>query len=634
MHRLNRVEYRNTVRDLLSTTLDHAANFPADDISYGFDNISQVLTMSPLQFELYEQAATELAAEAMYVPTSSQNLHYEAETLTADVGQASGDAWLLWSNGGVVTDYQVETAGQYVIRARVWASQAGPENAQAAITVDTAGVQTFEVPETENNPGIIEATVQLSAGAKSIGVAFLNDYYMPPDDRNLYVDWVEVEGPMGVVGENPVREEILFCDITDPTCVREVLAKFAQRAWRRPASEVEVDRLVALHQLALSKGDDSARGVELALSGILLSPHFLFRPELDDDPQSETSHPLNNWELASRLSYFLWSSMPDAALHSAAAEADLQHDATLRAQVDRMLASDKSEALIDNFAGQWLQYRNLPDHVPDYAAFPSFDESLRSAIGAETRMFFREFLRGNAKLNQLLSANFTFLNDRLAQHYNLPAPGSSALVKVTLPAGSQRSGLLGQASVLTLTSYTTRTSPTKRGKWIMDNLLCDRPEPPPAGVPGLDDGGTTPTGSLRELLEAHRKNPKCYSCHVVMDPMGFALEHYDGIGAWRDKDKGGYDIDTSGKYYIETDFDGATELAHLIEQDPRFSRCMIEKLFVYGLGRGVEKSDKPFVDELTKQFAASGYDMPELIKLLVTSAPFRTRRGIQQEASQ
>ena len=490
MHRLNQSEYRNTTRDLLGTQLDPAANFPADDVSLGFDNIAQVLSVSPLLFELYEQAAQELAAEAL-------------------------------------------------------------------------------------NTGI--------------------------------------------------RDSIVFCDPSSASCRSDVFRELASRAWRRPASEEEVARLQALFDVALDEGDGVEEGLELAIRGILLSPHFIYRPELDDDPSSAEPQPLNDYELASRLSYFLWSSMPDQALFEAAANASLRSDSELRAQVDRMLNDPKSQALVDNFAGQWLRIRSLDDHVPDYARFPDWDGGLRDAMRQEAKLFFAEFLRGNASMDELLLTDFTFLNDRLAEHYRLPFDLGTQLERVDLDAGDPRFGLLTLGSLLTVTSTPIRTSPVKRGVWILEQLLCSEPPPPPPGVEGLPEGDMS-SGSLRDRLELHRADPTCASCHNLMDPLGLGLEHYDAIGRFRTEDDG-FPVDASGQLIDGQTFTNAREMAALIQQDERFGHCLVEKLFTYALGRPVASTERPFIDAIAEQSAERGSELPELIKLIATSEPFRSRRG-------
>jgi len=498
MHRLNRAEYQNTVRDLLGTQLDPAANFPADDVSLGFDNIAQVLTISPLQFELYEQAAQELAEEAL--------------------GTAA-------------------------------------------------------------------------------------------------------------------RDDIVTCDPSEPSCLTDIFEALASRAWRRPATDEEVTRLEGLVAVAVNEGDDIEQGLELAIRGILLSPHFIYRPELDDDPSSTESRLLNDYELASRLSYFLWSSMPDDALFEAAANGSLQDPEQLRTEVERMLGDSKANALVDNFAGQWLRIRSLDDHTPDYATFPDWDEELQQAMGQEAKLFFSEFLSGRASMDEFLLSDFTFANARLAEHYALPGGLDNELRKVSLGPEDPRFGLLTLGSVLTVTSTPIRTSPVKRGVWILEQLLCSEPPPPPPGVEGLLEGDMS-SGSLRAQLERHREDPACASCHNLMDPLGLGLEHYDAIGAFRTEDRG-VPVDASGQLIDGQAFVDGREMAALIQQDERHDRCVVEKVFTYALGRPVAATEEPFVEAIATAYAQSGSQLPELIKLIVTSEPFRTRRGTgTTEASQ
>jgi hypothetical protein len=491
MHRLNRAEYNNTVRDLLGTTQTPADDFPADDYGYGFDNVADVLSISPSQLELYDRAAEALVDE---------------------------------------------------------------------------------------------------------------------------------------VFAGPLKDDIVTCDAEalGSSCVRTILGDFATRAWRRPVTESEVDGLVSLVDFATTAGKTMDESLRQAVWATLLSPKFIFRVEIDPDPESVEAHPLSDYELASRLSYFVWSSMPDDELFAAAEAGLLADEAELAKQVARMLEDDKAVALVDNFAGQWLQTRSLVDHQPDYASFPAFDDELRASMEAETKAFFRSFLSSDVGIDALLIADFTFVNDRLAEHYGLPSPGGNALEKVQLTS-DQRGGLLTQAGVLTVTSLPTRTSPVKRGKWILAQLLCSEPPPPPEGVEGFNEEALT-VGTIREQLEAHRANPECAACHAIMDPLGFGLEKYDGVGAWRTEDND-QPIDATGELPTGEEFDGAAEMADLLAGDPRFGQCVAEQLFVYALGRGVEKGDKFHLESIDSGFGERGYRLRELIKLIVVSEPFRMRRG-------
>jgi hypothetical protein len=627
-HRLNRTEYNNTVRDLLGTKLTPADDFPADDFAFGFDNMADTLSLSPVQLELYELTSQSLVNEAMKLPTPSKITRYEAETLGGSVGQVSGNAWELYSNGVIQITGGIPLAGDYKLRVRAWETAAGPDPAHMTLTL---GLQSFpfDVTADVNAPVIIEQPVTAKSGLNLVSVSFDNDFVDPATmaDRNLFVDYIEIEGPIGGATSNPLRDRILTCDITKggDTCLRSILQAFGERAFRRPLIETEVDGLMKLITLARTQGDTDEAGLRIALRAMLLHPAFLYRIELDPDPTSEVSHPLGDYEIASRLSYFLWSSMPDQALFDAARAGKLQQDSELDAQVDRMLADPKSQAMVDNFAGQWLYTRELADHQADFQLFPDYSPELAASMRAEANLFFDELLKSDKLgIDALLSANFTYLDDRLAKHYGLPLPGTQDPVRVSLQS-SQRGGVLSQGSLLTVTSNPDRTSPVKRGKWILSNLLCSQPPDPPPNIPPIKK--TDLTGkTVREVLDEHTKNPVCASCHKVMDQLGFALENYDAVGAFRTQDNG-FPVDASGKLPDGTTFKDESEMAAILAKDPRFPRCVVKKMYTYALGRGPTTVDDPWVDQLTSDFTNKGARLHELIKLLVKSAPFRTRRG-------
>ena len=496
LHRLNRVEYNNTVRDLLGTARAPADDFPIDDRGSGFDNIADVLTLSPLHIDNYYAAATALVDEALI--TASQ------------------------------------------------------------------------------------------------------------------------------------RSRLVTCDLAaqGATCARKVLEAFVPLAWRRPVTPSEVDALMAPVNLATTQADPVEQGLKIALRLVLMSPNFIFRVEIDPSATSSAAHPLGQYEIASRLSYFIWSSMPDAELFAAAKAGTLAQTASLQSQVTRMMASPKAAALSDNFAGQWLYTRQIAEAAPDLKLFPTFDESLRSAMKLEMEAMFREVVTNGMAANKLLTADFTFANDRLAKHYGLPAVGSTSLVKVSL-AGTARGGILSQGGFLTVTSHENRTSPVLRGKWVMNQLLCMSVPPPPPDVnTSLDPANAG--GTLRQQLEAHRANPVCASCHKLMDPIGLGLENYDAIGTHRTTDRG-LPIDASGDLPDGRKFNGARELATMVASDENFGRCMTEQLYTYALGRAPNAAaghmDPSVLFAIAQSFRGSGYNFKDLIMQIAASPTFLNRRG-------
>jgi hypothetical protein len=628
LHRLNRAEYNNTVAQLLGTALRPADDFPADDHSYGFDNIADALTLSPTQLELYERAADQLVAEVLDAPLGAlYRQQVEAETLG---GGTAGNTFNLSSAGDLVATFTVPRDGDYTLSVRMWGQQAGPEPVKVELRSGVTLVRALDVTATDANPLLHEELLTLAAGTQNFTVSFVNDFYVAEtgEDRNLLIDYFVLEGPEGQAGQtNPIRDRVYTCDLAvdEAGCLRQMLRGFADRAYRRPASEAELDRLVALTEVARDEGDTLDAGIGLALKAVLLSPHFLFRVELDAAPQDLTPHALDPFELASRLSYFLWSSMPDDLLLAAARDGSLSDPAVLRTQAERLLDDPRARALEDNFAGQWLFTRALRDVQPDYDAYPAFDEALRDAMAEETRLFFRELLVTGAPISDLMRADFSFVNARLAAHYGLPAPADSGFERVA--GGEQRGGILTHGSVLTVTSNPARTSVVKRGKWVLGQLLCDEPPPPPPNVDTLPEADELMEATtLRERLEFHRENPVCASCHRILDPIGFGLERFDGIGAWRDLDNG-LPVDASGLLPDGTTFNGPLELAQILADDARLSSCVAEKLFVYGLGRGVAKSDLPYLDAVVEAAGGNAGSMRDVLLGIVTSDPFRMRRG-------
>lgn len=622
IRRLNRFEYDSTVRDLLGDTTHPAQDFPNDDFGHGYDNQGDVLSTAPLLVEKYDAAAQKLVSTALaaeYRPGFTQRL--PATGMTASTGSAAGSAWNLYSNGTLLGDVTVTTAGSYTLNVRAYEQAAGPDRSQMRVLVDgVAQGATFNVAATSASPQTYTRQVTLTAGTHRIGAEFLNDYYQAPDDRNLFIEYVEVTRPAsGMAGTNA---RILICDPSGgATCVRSILTAFARKAWRRPVQSDELARLEALVTLAQTEGDGVQQGLELALQAVLLSPNFLFRVETDANTQART---LDDYELAARLSYFLWGSMPDDAL------AQLADDGTLHtqlpAQVRRMLDDPKSDALASQFGGSWLWSRMVPETSPDPMLFPMMTPALKAAMQEQTTATFRTYFREDRSALELLTGDDTFLNDALAAHYGVPLPGSTTLTRVrNLPP--ERRGLLGHGGVLTVTSQPNRTSPVKRGKWVMAQLLCMEPPPPPAMVDAFEPSTTMPTGSLRQQFEAHRSKPECAGCHAMMDPIGFGLESYDAVGRFRTTDTGGFPIDSSGKLYDGRQFSGPVELSGVLAADPKLGECMAKQVFTYALGRAPLSTDRCTLKQMNDAFTQSGDRLPALITALITSDTFTHRRG-------
>ena len=428
------------------------------------------------------------------------------------------------------------------------------------------------------------------------------------------------------------RARLLSCDITagGATCARTALEAFVPRAWRREATSAEIDSLMALVTMATSKGDTAEAGLQLALRAALLSANFMYRPEIDPVPSSLTPHPLGEYELASRMSYFLWSSMPDDALFAAAKAGNLHVAANLTSEVSRMLADPKAQALVDNFAGQWLFIRLVDDAAPDPTLFPTFDASLRSAFKSETQMLFHEFAFNGLPADQMLTAPFTFANDRLAKFYGLPPVGSDQMTRVDLTNNTQRHGLLSQGGLLLVNSHSDRTSPVRRGKYVLSELLCTDIPPPPPTVNTKIVADTTGAKTLRQVLEAHVVDPSCASCHKLMDPIGFGMENYDAIGAYRTTDNS-LPIDASGTLPSGESFNGLAQLTPLIAKNPAFPKCLATKLYTYALGRGIvsdpTQMDGVALTAMADAFVKGGLKFQDLVGGVITSAPFLNRRG-------
>ena len=651
IRRLNRAEYDNTIRDLVGVDFHPSDDFPTDDVGYGFDNIGDVLTLSPLLLEKYLSAAEGVAERAILTDRTApgEKLKWKPGDLKGD-GDPYGDgARILATEGTIWVPFESRQAGWYTIRVRAFGQQAGALPVKMAIKLGDQEIKQVDVTATEGEPQTFGVEHELPAGELKLGIAFLNDYYNEKErrrsrrDRNLIVQSIEVQSPPleGGLELPESHRRIIFREPADATdrdqvraCATEVMERFASQAYRRPASSEEVARLVKLVELGMEADGKFESGVQVALTAVLVSPHFLFRVELDPDAVAPGEvRPLTGYELASRLSYFLWSSMPDEELFEAARSGRLQDDQTLEQQVERMLADPKvADGLVENFAVQWLQLRSLPLFSADPALFPDFNEQLRDDMLTETRLCFERVARNDLPILEFLDSRVTVINERLAKLYGVEGVEGDEFREVRLPDDSARGGLLTQASVLAVTSNPTRTSPVKRGKWIMEAILGTPPPPPPPDVPQLSESAeAVSSGSLRERLEQHRANPSCAVCHDKMDTLGFGFENFNAIGAWRDRD-GEFAVDSSGTLPDGRQFGGPAELKRLmLAQKDQFTRSLTEKMLTYALGRGLEITDRCVIDQASAQASQTGYRFSTLVKEVVKSAPFRMTRGTINE---
>lgn len=643
IRRLNRTEYNNTIRDLVGVDFHPADDFPADDVGYGFDHIGDVLSMPPILLEKYLTAAEEIVDRAIYVhtPDKTPRQTFVAAKVEHSSGSPHGGkgCWGLSSTGEVFTEVSFPAKGEYVLRGCAFGMQAGDELPKMAFRLDGKDVFVADVAAKSGDPATYETKVTVEPGKKRFALAFTNDFYDPknPDpnnrDRNLAIEWLEVQGPLDArPAELPEpHRKIIFCQPTDGNvgeCASKILERFVTRAYRRPARPQEVERLAKFVEQAMAGGDRFERGIQLAVEAVLISPHFLFRIESgrgggrggDGGPVQ----PISEFQLATRLSYFLWSTMPDDELFREATSGTLRKNAA--AQVSRMLRDPKSRALVDNFCTQWLEIRRLREITPDAKRFPSFDHELREAMLTETKMFFASIIDEDRSVLDLIDADYTFLNERLAKHYGILRVTGPEFRRVQL-ADRDRGGVIAQASVLTVTSNPTRTSPVKRGKWVLEQLLGAPVPPPPPGSGDLsDDEQVALTGSVRQRTEQHRANPACASCHALMDPLGFGLENFDAVGAWRDRD-GTFFVDASGELVDGRKFKGPQELKAILKtKKDEFARCFTEKMLTYALGRGLEPFDRCTVDDIVAALAKDGYKFSTLIQQIVASDAFQKRR--------
>lgn len=738
--RLNRTEYNNTIRDIFGVDLRPADDFPVDDSGYGFDNIGDVLTVSPTLMEKYLSAAGKVARAAVVTdrtPPKPAVVRFTAPRADGEIRTIGGVGEIPYSPAGrlkityrfpATGDYEIDLG--YVDRRNVPAppdewmhkipdaialaeSSDKPEYSDIEISealdlsprqaremlarskgekrgerlvakrklfldalkarwkfledkiddptpppppalpvvlrIDGKEIQRYLADKDPETPGADPFQMRLSAGEHTFEAEILSEAgerwdpnsipwteyraaTTAPAKRMVFVDSIEVKGPYDA--EPPPlpesHERIVECSpeawAKQERCAKAILSKLARRAYRRPATAEEVDKLVRFVRLAVDAGAPFEEGLQTAIQAMLVSPHFLFRIE-EDPADGETVRDLNDYELASRLSYFLWSSTPDEELLTAAGRGELATDAGLKARVRRMLADPKSDRLIENFAGQWLQLRNLDRVTPDPELFPTFSKWLARDMRRETELFFRSLMREDRSVLDFLDAKYTYVNERLAKHYGIEGVEGAEFRRVEVD-GNRRGGVLSQASVLTVAAYPTRTSPVLRGLWILETILNAPAPPPPPDVPELDEAKVGLEASLREQLEQHRSNPSCAVCHDRIDPLGFGLENYDPVGRWRDKD-GKFPVDATGRLPTGERFETPGELKALLRdtEGDQFVRGLVEKMLTFALGRGVERRDSPTIAAIQEKMAHNNYRFSVLIEGIVESAPFRQRSG-------
>ena len=685
-HRLNRAEYANAVRDLFALDVDVSALLPADDIDeHGFDNMADVLTTSPALMERYLSTARKVARQAVgETPLGPATDLYEVPILLLQDDRMSDDL-PFGSRGGIAIRHYFPVDGEYDLAIRLHRNYVNYVRGMGSrheleVRLDGVLVRTFSIggeePEGLQAPAsyagnqfgdpaweeymlFADANVRVQfaakAGPRVVGVSFVRRFTEPEGvlqprqtafavaindmrDGNAAVEHVAIGGPYASTGpgDTPSRRAVFTCRPDDAPaaeegCAREIMSSLARRAYRRPVAASDLATLMEFYRLGRGDGSFDS-GIQLALERLLISPDFLFRVERDPvDMAPAMAYAVSDHELASRLSYFLWSSGPDDELLDLAERGGLDDPAILAQQTRRMLADPRSTALVRNFAGQWLRLRDLRGTVPDANEFPEFDENLRNAFREETELFVESLIRDDRSALDLLGADYTFVNERLAQHYGIPNVYGSHFRRVRLgdAMAERRGGIFGHGSLLTVTSYPNRTSPVLRGKWVLTNILGTPPPPPPADVPDLPDRGEDGrAATVRDRLARHRESPACSVCHAPMDPLGLALENYDAVGKWRTTGEADLPIDASGNLPDGTAFDGPIGLRSLlVERRDQFVGTLTEKLLAYALGRGPEYYDRPTVRAITRTAASNDYRWSSIIVGIVQSTPFRMRRS-------
>jgi cytochrome c551/c552 len=657
--RLSRTEYRNAVRDLLAVEMDVTSLLPSDESSHGFDNIT-VGDLSPTLLERYLAAARKISRLAVGSPPRSPG--GDTITLPPDLTQEDHFEELpIGTRGGTVVHYNFPVDAKYEIQIRLARDrnehvEGLKEPEQVELMLDGQRVQLFTVqpPPKDKDHSVVDQhlnfRIPVKAGPHVVAVAFpktvspLLETERQPWQAHFNMDRhprirpalysISVNGPYDVSGpgDTPSRKRLFVCKPSnaaeEDSCAKRILSTLIRRAYRRPVTGADLQAPLRFYKEARKDGDFDA-GIEMGVSAVLVSPEFLFRVEQDPSGIApKTAYSISNLELASRLSFFLWSSIPDDELLDVATQGKLKTPAVLEKQVRRMLADSRSSALITNFAEQWLYLRNLSSSTPDMRLFPDFDDNLRRSFRQETEMFFESIVREDRSVLDLLTANYTFVNERLAKHYGIPNVYGSRFRRVSFGPDDVRGGLLRQGSILTVTSYATRTSPVIRGKWVLDNILGIPPPPPPPSVPALKENtGGGKELSIREKMAQHRSNPACSGCHQLMDPVGFSFENYDAVGRWRSVDDA-KKIDVAGSLPDGTKFEGIQGLQKALMSRPdAFATRLTEKLLTYGLGRGVESYDAPAIRRIVRTSEAENFRFSSLIVGIVESTPFQMRRS-------
>jgi hypothetical protein len=664
--RLNRTEYQNAIRDLLAVEIDGASLLPKDDATQGFDNVG-VGRLSPMLLERYLAAAQKISR--LVIGASGRTPAAHVEVLPVDLTQEDHfDGLPFGTRGGTIVSHAFPVDGLYEIQVRLMRNrnenvEGLSEPHQMEITLDGERVQLFTVePKRSTPPGgayyadeeadaHLKIRVPVKAGPHAVGALFIRkNSALLESERQPYIAHfnqdrhartqpavysLSIGGPFDVSGvsDTPARQRLFVCHPTRPSeeerCATNIISTLARRAYRRPVTTDDLRAPLAFYKEARKTGDFET-GIEMALRAILTSAEFLFRVERDpDNVAANKTYRVSDVELASRLSFFLWSSIPDDELLDLATRRKLREPAVLEAQVRRMLADARSQSLTTNFADQWLYLRNLAGASPDARLFVDFDDNLRQALRRETQLFFESIVKEDRNVVDLLAADYTFLNERLAKHYGIPNVYGSHFRRVTLSPESLRGGLLGQGSILTVTSYGNRTSPVLRGKWVLENILGTPPPQPPPNVPPLQDN--SPVGkalTMRERMSQHRASAACSGCHQLMDPIGLSLENFDATGRWRNRSEGDVAIDPSGTLPSGAVFDGASGLKRaLLERPEMFVTTATEKLLTYALGRGIDYFDAPAVRSILHEARNNDYRFSSLILGVVKSTPFQMRRS-------